>query len=155
MGGKNVSLPSDGVVENATWVRNESIPLIENESLGKWRPLDETEILKAAKVSKVNNSGDDAGSKKNWTKKDVNMPTQNRSRRSAWEINTKKPFDLSTPVRNILVERKLRSAEGTDDKIEEKNDKETDSKVYQSTMEITCTIPFQALSNLKKNETHL
>jgi len=108
----NDSVSSEGVVGNANGARNESLPLKENvpqvtKHAGKWRPLDETEILKAANVSKV-------------------------TRRGTREIDTKKSFDLSMPTKSILLERKLRSAEGPDEKglplPEGKHDTRTHSK---------------------------
>ena len=131
-GNKNESVPSDGVSENGTEVSKENA----RKPAGEWRPLDEAEILKTANVSEVkkeNNIGGDGGQKDEWTKKDLKMTPQKRSRRSTWEIDTKKSFGSSIPVKNTLMERKLRSVEeGSDEKVKEKNDTETNLKVCNS-----------------------
>ena len=96
---------------------------------GEWRPLE------AANVSKVKKeTNGDGGQKDEWTKQDLKMTPMNRSRRSTWEIDTKKSFGLSTPVRNTPVERKLRSVQESDETVKEKNDTETNLEVYNSTV---------------------
>ena len=78
------------------------------------------------------------GQKDEWTKKDLKITPQNRSRRSTWEIDTGilgKSFGLSTPVRNTPLERKLRSVEEERvEKVKETNDTDTNLKVYNSTV---------------------
>ena len=149
-GNKNDSVPSDG--ENATEFSNKSKENVRKPA-GEWRPLDETEILKTANVSKVkkeNNTGGDGGQKDEWTKKDLKMTPQNRSRRSTWEIDTKKSFGFSTPVRNIPAERKLRSVQESDEKVKEKNETKTNLKVNISLIWETMSPIFsQGVSDLK------